>query len=127
LEPILLRSCTTVDRVERLSVEGAEYPRLDVRAKDTAAFGIVRTAVDGALPAIVRALLAAAPAVDRRASIMRVYGVDVSKQRGGLFHRLPQSNERVDANPKQVLLCIQLMKKAGEVALEMNHSGGRKS
>lgn len=49
---------------------GAEYSRLLVRAPAVAAFGRDRTDVDGTRRVAVRALLATAPAVERRDSIL---------------------------------------------------------
>jgi len=66
---MLLNSCTTVDRVEKLSEEGAEYPRLLVNATAVAAFGRVRA--EGRRIAARPVLLATAPVVERRANISR--------------------------------------------------------
>ncbi len=66
---MLLSSCTTVDLVEKLSDDGAEYCRLPVMATAVAAFGRV---LEGTHLAAVRALRATAPAVDRIASIVSV-------------------------------------------------------
>ena len=60
-----------MDRVEKL-FEGAVYSRLAVRAMAVAAFGRVRAVAEGRRLVAVRALLATAPAVERRASILRV-------------------------------------------------------
>ena len=67
---MLLSSCTTVDRVEKLS-EGAAYCRLEVRVTAVTAFGRLRAELEGTRLAAVTALLAIAPAVERRASISR--------------------------------------------------------
>lgn len=49
--------------------EGAEYDRDEAKATAVEALGSARTQVDGRRLAAVRALRAATPAVDRRASI----------------------------------------------------------
>jgi len=68
---MLLSSCTTVERVEKLSEEGAEYSRRDVSVREAAALGNVRAEFVGRRLAAVRALLATAPVVERSASISR--------------------------------------------------------
>jgi hypothetical protein len=72
LEPILLKSCTTVDRVEKLFEEGEAYSRRVVRATEAAALGKVQAEAAVRRLEAMHALLATAPAVDRRASILRI-------------------------------------------------------
>lgn len=73
---MLLSNCTTVDLVEMFP-GGAEYCRLLVRATAVAAFGRVRADVDGSRLAAVQALLATAPAVVRRDSILCMVEVGI--------------------------------------------------
>jgi hypothetical protein len=68
---MLLSNCTTVERVEKLSEEGAEYSRICERATAVAALGRDRTEVGERRLVTIRALLAAAPVVHRRASISK--------------------------------------------------------
>lgn len=68
---MLLRSCTTVERVEKLSVAGAEYCRLDERATAVVACGRDLTVEEeGNLLVAVRALLATTAALDRSANMI---------------------------------------------------------
>lgn len=67
---MLLSNWTTVDRVEKLS-EGAAYCLLEVSVTAVTAFGRVRAELEWTRLTAVVALLATAPAVDRRASISR--------------------------------------------------------
>jgi hypothetical protein len=69
---MLLSNCTTVDRVEKLSDDGAEYSRLWERAAGVAALGRVRAVLIDSRIAVVQALLATTLAVERRDSISSV-------------------------------------------------------
>ena len=68
----MLSSWTTVDRVEKLS-EGAAYCRLEARVTAVTAFGRVRAELAETWLADVTALLAIAPAEERRVSISRCW------------------------------------------------------
>jgi hypothetical protein len=70
-EPMLLSSCTTVDRVEKLSEAGDAYSLRDVRATAVADLVRFRAEDEGSRLAAVRALLTTVPAAERTESISR--------------------------------------------------------
>ena len=95
---MLLSNWTTVERVEKLS-DGAVYCRLEERVTAVAAFGRVRAELRAA---VVTVFLATAPAVDRKASILRFvyeWRVFVRDRKGCL--PAPEEQRSGVRNPKQ--------------------------
>ena len=94
---MLLSSCTTVDRVEKLS-EGAAYCLLELRVTAVTAFGTVRAELAETRAADDAALLATAPAEERIASISGcVYEWTVCARGRKSFLPAPQEQRNEEA------------------------------
>jgi hypothetical protein len=109
----LLKSCTTVDRVEKLFEEGEAYSRRVVRATEAAALGKVQAEATMRRLEAMRVLLATAPAVDRRASILKIVREWSCFVRRRIVFQLLQSNEVIFEGPKQGFI-VYFMRKAGD-------------